>query len=405
MALKLGVATYLEKSEYRQSDLIRHVRALTIRRFLSIKHPEASDRIQRIVEASRNRSEAIVKFCQDQLEPMFSGRLGTPFIFLLTENDHTYCYTRDAGLPESLDLYETIQAMVLGEVRPGNPFIVDAGKMPKPLAPEEKEVLKRLNGAAFIPLTIDEDIRLSVGILTADPDLFPLAEPPVEMAPVLARHLKSAVIMPFLAVLKKWTEHHTENETKRRELIRIMAEVCLYVGRHQLLSLRQLKRSFPSLAENNQFEPLQNMAEDLQATGSMLESLAKAGIRKEQGWQPAARVPLNDFIKSVWADLDNGVSRVALSVQGDCDIHATLEDLSVMVSSILQWFTRRFIDTPSGIEPHISVHCGYYDKGAELTFEDRSGRLDKVLREHLFYPFAETAMTFADNDVFNGDAG
>jgi CheY-like chemotaxis protein len=75
LALKLGVATYLEKSEHKQADFIRHIRALMIRRFLSIKHPEASDWIQRIVEASRNRSEAIVKFCQDQLEPIFSGRL------------------------------------------------------------------------------------------------------------------------------------------------------------------------------------------------------------------------------------------------------------------------------------------------------------------------------------------
>jgi CheY-like chemotaxis protein len=405
LALQLGVATYLEKSEYKQVDLIRHIRALAIRRFLSIKRPEATDRIQRIVETSRNRSEAIAKFCRNELKPQFSGRLGTPFVLLLTEAGRTYCYTGEAGLPEHLDLYKTIQAMVFSEIRPANPFIVDADKMPKPLGPEDEEVLKRLNGAAFIPLTIDGNIRLSVGLLAADPGVFPLPEPPAEMASVLARHLESAVIETFLTVLTKWTEHHTKTETRRKELIGISAGVCLSVGRRQHLSLQELKNSFPSLAENNDFKRLQKMAEDLQVKGSMLESLAKADRRKEQYWLRVEGVSLNHFLKSVWTDLNNGVSRDVLSIHGDCEIRATPEDLSVIVSSILQWFAQRFIDTPHGIEPIISVNCGYYDEGAELIFEDRSRRLDKVLLEHLFYPFAETTMTFVDNDIFTGDSG
>ncbi len=405
LALRLGAATYLEKSEYKQVDLIRHIRALAIRRFLSIKRPETMDRIQRIVETSLNRSEAIVKFCRDELKPQFSGRLGTPFLLLLTEDGRTYCYTDEAGLPEHLDLYKTIQAMVFSEIRPANPFIVDADKMSKLLDPEDEEVLKRLNGAAFIPLTIDGNIRLSVGLLAADPHVFPLPEPPAEMASVLARHLESAVIETFLTVLTTWAEHHTINEIKRKGLIGISAGVRLSVGRHHRSSLQQLKNSFPSLAENNDFERLHKMAENLQYTGNMLDSLAKADGRKEQYWLRVEGVSLNHFLKSEWTDLDNGVSRDALSIHGDCEIHATPEDLSVMVSSILQWFAQRFIDTPRGIEPHISVNCSYYDKGTELIFEDRSRRLDKVLREHLFYPFAETTMTFADNDVFTGDVG
>jgi hypothetical protein len=340
------------------------------------------------------------------ISPFSDRLLGTPFIFLLTEDDHTYCYAREADLPKSLDLYETIQARVFTEVRSGNPVIVDADKMPKPPAPEEKEVLKKLNGAAFIPLTMHEDVRLSVGLLSADPALLPLAEPPAEMASVLAKHLKFPVIMPLLAVLRKWTEHRnrTEQETTRRQLMGITAEVCLSVGRYQLSDLQQMRRSFPALDENNDFRRLQNMAEGLQATGSMLESLAKADVRKEQGRLPAAGVQLNQFIKSVWTDLDNVVLQNALTVYGDCDVHARQEDLSVMVSSILQWFAQRFIDTPSEIEPYITVRCHRDEKGAELIFEDRSARLDKVLREHLFDPFTESITVLADHDDSNSGA-
>jgi DNA-binding response OmpR family regulator len=396
LALKLGVATYLQKSEYDQVDLIRHIRALTIRRLLSIKRPDAADRIQRIVESSRNRSEAIVKFCRDELEPDFSGRLGAPFIFLFTEDDHTSCCAGNVDLPESLDLYETIQAMVFAEVRSGNPFIVDAGKIPDPLDPKEMEVLKRLDGAAFIPLTIDRDARLSIGLLTADPNYSPLPEPPAEMASVLAKYLESAVIELLLTVLIKWTEHHTKNETKRKELMRITSEVCLSVGRQQLSILQQLNHPIPVPSEDKCLRLLHSLAENLQATGTMLESLAKPQARIEERWLPTERVSMKQFIKSVWTYLDYGEN--ALSIHGDCEVQATSEDLSVTVSSVLQWFAQRFSDTPQEIKPHISVNCGYSDKGAELIFEDRSERLDKMLRRHLFDPFAETVTKLADND-------
>src|SRR5262249_12138830 len=46
LALKLGATTYLEKSEYSQDDLIRHIRALAIRRSLDIKRQKITDWIQ-----------------------------------------------------------------------------------------------------------------------------------------------------------------------------------------------------------------------------------------------------------------------------------------------------------------------------------------------------------------------
>jgi DNA-binding response OmpR family regulator len=389
LALKLGVATYLEKSEYKQADIIRHIRALAIRRALSVKNPEASDRIQKIVETSRDQSEAIEKFCRNELEPNFSERLGTPFIFLLSVGDRTSCYTSEAGLPECLDLYTVIQTMIFSDIRSEAPFVLDAGQMPASLASSEKEVLHRLNGAAFIRLTITGDTRLSIGLLNADPDSKRLAEPPIEMASVLAEHLESPVIELFLSVLTKWTAFHAKIETRRKESMRTTAEICLSVERDLSLRLQRLMHSFPALSENRDFERLKKMAADLQATGNMLESLSRGGAANELSQQAIAEAPLNGFIKSVWTDINNGTAQDALSIYGDCNVRATPEDLSVVVSSILQWLAQRFIDTPPGIEPHISVRCGYYDNGVEAIFEDRSERLSKVLRERLFYPFAE----------------
>jgi signal transduction histidine kinase len=164
----------------------------------------------------------------------------------------------------------------------------------------------------------------------------------------------------------------------------------LSVGRDQSLSLQRLAQSHPSLSKDRNFELLQKTAAKLQSTGNMLLSLSRADALDEKNWRQIPEVPLNAFIKSVWADINNNEAAVdTLSIDGDCQVRAAPEDLSIMISSILQWLARRFIDTPFGIEPRISVHCGHYDKGVEAIFEDRSHRLGKVLRDRLFDPFAE----------------
>jgi hypothetical protein len=134
---------------------------------------------------------------------------------------------------------------------------------------------------------------------------------------------------------------------------------------------------------------VQEKAAELLATGNMFSSLSKMGPADERGRRGLPEAPMTAFIQSVWADINNGTDGEALSINGDCKVHATQEDLSIIVSSILQWMARRFIDTPDGIEPRISVQLSHYDRGVEVTFEDRSERLGKILRDRLFYPFAE----------------
>lgn len=402
LALKLGVATFLEKSEYKQDDIIRRIRALAIRRTLSINNPDVTERIKQIVETSLSQSEALENFCREELEPKLFDRLGCPFVFLLSEGDRTRCCSREEGFPDQLPLYSVIQKMIYSDARAERLLRLDVGQFPSQPAPNERDVFQRLNGAAFVRLTNKGDLQLSIGLLPADPTRFPLPEPPVEMAMVLSEHLESAVIELFLTLLTKWTAFQTENETKRRELLRITAELCLYVGRYQGFSLDRLLQASPALSENRDFRHLKKMAEEMKSTGNLLESLAKTSAGAEGKRSKVLIDSLADFIKSLWDDMDGGANQKAIKVLGDCKVRTTPEDLSVIISSILQWFAQRFIETPSGTEPRISVHCRAGDRGIEATFEDRSERLTKPLRERLFYPFAEESIALNPSDDSNG---
>src|SRR5258708_7247999 len=82
---------HVEREECTQDQLIRHIRALALRRALSVERPDATEEIQRLAESSRDRSEAIIRFCKDVLAENFSACLGAPFIILFTENNRTRC--------------------------------------------------------------------------------------------------------------------------------------------------------------------------------------------------------------------------------------------------------------------------------------------------------------------------
>jgi DNA-binding NarL/FixJ family response regulator len=388
LALKLGVATYLEKSEYRQVDLIRHIRALVIRRALSVKNPATSNRVQKIIETSQNQSEAIELLCREELEPKFSGCLGAPFIFLLSDNDRTFCFSSEPGLPNSLDLYTLIQRMVFSDIRSATPFILDAAGMLESFLTSNEEVLHRLDGAAFVRLTLTENLQLSIGILRAGPHHPKPSEPPLEMATILSEHLEESVISLFLSVIKNWIAFRTEIETRRREVMKITSEVCLSVGREQALSLQRLASAFPMLSKHEEFNCLQRIVEDLRTTGTMLDSLSQAKLMTEDGFQKVTAFSLKDLIQSVWADMSIRNAGEVFHVDGDCSVRAFPADLSIVISSLLRWMAGRFIHTPEGIEPHISVCCRENQKEIEAIFEDRSERLNTALRERIFDLFA-----------------
>ena len=152
--LKLGAAAYLHKQECSPEELIRHIRALKLRRALNLDRPYVQNQISRIIETSRSTVEVIARVCRELLEEPLSAFLGAPFTFLIKEKSGSHCCGGNAALPSVFDpTYDTIQALAFAEVRSGEPFILDANKVPNrnasPLATAANWQRKSHNAAAI----------------------------------------------------------------------------------------------------------------------------------------------------------------------------------------------------------------------------------------------------------------
>jgi CheY-like chemotaxis protein len=397
LALKLRVAAYLHKDkEEKQEQIIRHIRALSLRRALSVERPNAAEEIQNLAETSRDRSEAITRFCKDILAENFIGSLGAPFIVLLTENNRTQCCVNNAGLPDGFHpLYDELQVLALAEVSEVSPFVLEARKLAALTNFNEVGILEKLDSAAFLPLSITRDFRLFLGILQDDPIEVPLAENAREMAKVLAHYFKSVVLEHLLNILSRWAEL----DARRKAVLKSTSQFCLYVGQEQLQILQDAEDSGEWLSNSPSFEKLQALAIDLRDTGKTLLPLTDGDEGIDAPEAALRTVRLAGFIRSVWEDIDYGTSNGSLEVQGDCRIHATNDDLLIIVSRLLHWMAQRFIETSSMVAPSIRVTCNETDDRSELIFEDNSRRLGKSLRERLFFPFTQAvpAPTTAKN--------
>lgn len=387
LAMQLS-AVYLHKSEARQDEVIRHIRALAIRRALSVEGPQAMDRIRSIVEKSNSPEEAVSMFCRDVLAETFRTRLGAPFALFLTYNNKTQCCAGDVlrhcfvenDLPSESEHYETLQAMIFAEVRHHEPFMLDMDRIGQPSSSAEKNVLRTLDGAAFLPLSINRNIRLSLGILRADSKKSTLAEPPMEMAQVLGQYFQSDMIELLMKVLTDWAKIKAE-----RDHIRLTTAQVIYhaIGAEQISILEDMASQNSSLSTDPSFKELYNLASDLAATGNLLDLLERKEPERE-----IETVSMAGFVSAIWSDLEMG--QIRFEVEGDCVVCAGKEDLLIIVMRVLQWLAQRADSTPEEFEPQIKVRCAEEQGGAMLIFEDRSRRLATALRARLFEPFAET---------------
>ena len=381
LALRLRVAAYLQKQTYKQNQIIQHVRALALRRALNIERPDAAAQIKRIVEASRNPSEAILKFCREILIPEFNSCLGAPFILLLTDQERTISCGGNSGLPEGESpAYSTIQAMAYAESGRMGPFVFDSSQTPLPDPAPETGIFNALNGAAFISLSISRELPLTLGILKSDLNHNPLAEDASEIAMALIHYFKPAVLEQLLKLSSFWAGSNAHRAAR----LHATSQFCLYVGQEQLSILQDVRDSGEWSPDNAHFQTLQAFAVDLRDTGQILSS-----VESEIPIKAPNEIEMPWYVRSVWDDLDGGIHQDAIKITGNCTVQAAPEDLFIIISRLLQWFTQRFVESPSESGPEISVHCTMTEEGAELILEDRSRRLGKQLRRRLFDPFTQ----------------
>jgi len=90
LALRLGAAAYLSKVE-RSTELIHHIRALSLRSGLNPERLNLSGTFQRIAETSTSSLGAVISFCEEVLGPELHSCLGTPWALFVSNSEGTWC--------------------------------------------------------------------------------------------------------------------------------------------------------------------------------------------------------------------------------------------------------------------------------------------------------------------------
>lgn len=384
LSLDLGSAAYLRKKEIGDKQLICHIRALKLRR--ALKGADVSEQIRRISTESKDVAEIVTRFCREALQEKFKRTLGAPFVFLLTADHQTQCCVGCDLLPEGFNpVYDMIQAIAFAEVRGMRPLKLETSQLPLEGAPQEQLILSRLDGAAFLPFSLPDGIRLSVGLLRQDPNEFPLAEDTEEMAGVLAQYFKNEVLEPLLSMIIRWRLADARADARRQQMLASTADFCLYVGQELLATLQRGDYSNDPQAQRAFIERLKAQAATLRDNGRVLRALSRDSDQKDEtqaeSWEA---VTMAQFTREVASDLDVSIPSEAFITDGDCVVRATREDLLIIISRLLRWFAERFDG-----EGAISAHFAESDAWAEIAFEDSSSRLSEPLRERLFFPFSE----------------
>jgi DNA-binding NarL/FixJ family response regulator len=388
LALGLGAAAYLSKEETTQDDVIRHVRALALRRALSIERPGAAIQISSTADTSRDRSEAIKRFCKEVLTPELASCLGAPFAILLTDEKGTQCCTNNRDIPEGhLPLYSVLQALAQGQTNYSEPFVVNIKMVSEPMSGFELEVLRHFEGAALLPLSDFDDVRISMAVLKGK-DQSQYAEDPLALTRVLAQHLRPAVLEYLVSLISALTDINS----RRNAVLSATAQLCLFVGQEQQTILSDLAGSQGMSDRDRSLQSLDALADDLRQTGEIL--IGMVGGKTEHsigrvGGENAQKFYMAEIIRLAAGEVRGRLPEDSVRINGDFEMRAAPEMLMLAASRLLQWFASRAIENTYGAAPTITVKCATTDEGLEVTFEDRSRRLNGILRQRMFSPFTE----------------
>jgi len=390
LALRLGAAAYLAKnSPDGLADVVRHVRALALRRALRLERPQVAERLSKIADSTKNLSTAVRSFCREILKNELDSCLGSPYVLLLTDETGTHNFATNTDLPLGHEsIYTALQAMAHGISDFSKPYALSAEelrKLPGPTNSDEAKVFGRLAGAAFIPLANVKVFRLSLGLLQPLPGETQYPEDPRKLAAVLAQYVRSTIVEHILRIL-------VHLDSQKRAMLKGTSRFCVFLGQDQQRIIEEGIASADLKEGSDTHQKLDNLAADLWETGTILTNVANTDPRAEY-----PSFELSELIHRAFQDLTErmNLKQIKFLLKGTCKIQAKPDDMYVAVIRVLQWLVQRRLETPPEVEQKITVHC----VGAEtdgppphVVFEDRSYRLPSKVREQLFMPFSVAAI-------------
>jgi len=393
LALQLGAAAYLSKAETKMKDLIRHVRALALRRALRLERPEVAENLRLISDSTKNLSVAVRKFCGEVLARELDACLGAPYVLLLTDESGTQNFVTNTDLPVGYEsFYTTLQAMAHGISNFSLPYEVselEMRQLPEPTNPHEFKIYERLPRAAFIPLANVKNFRLSLGLFEPRPGEFKHSEDPGQLAAVLAQYVRSTIIEHLLRIL-------VHLDSQKKTMLKSTSRLCVFLGQDQQGIVEEGVIAADLREGSKAHRRLITMADDLLETGTILTDVANSDSTEEY-----APFNLKELIDKAAADLKDKMNLrdMSFDIEGVCTVKAKQDDMYIAVIRVLQWLAQRRIETPPEIEPGIKVRCSTTKGEAQIIFEDRSNRLPERLREQLFTPFSVSVVPPAETDL------
>lgn len=380
-ALRLGPAAYLQKNHVDVDDVIRYVRVLALKRSLRFDRPRVMEVMGSLSESTVNLSEAVRRFSRELLAEELVSCLDVPYMLLLSDARGTQNVATNTTLPTTYtSVYGAVQTIAHGDSAFSLPYKIaesDLKYLPARTDDDAEEVFDRLPGAALLPLAKVKEHRLSLALLAPQPGGTKYPEDPFLLAGVLAQYVRPVIAEHFLSILVHLTSH-------RKAMLKGVAYFCLNLGQQQQRVVEEGISRKELAAGSEAHVTLAAMADDLRQTGTILNSAAESRHGAED-----ASLDMRDLITAAFRDYKELVDRkeIDLSVDGTCYVRARRDDMYVAIKRLLYWMVQRRTQTPSNLRPAVSLRCVQTEESSTVIFEDRSRRLPREFREHLFEPF------------------
>lgn len=388
-AMRLGTAVYLSKGDTKVGDVVRHVRALALKRSLRMGRPPVMDALRSISSSTTNLSEAVERFCRGLLAVELSACLGAPYILLFTDERGTQNLVTNTDLPTGFEtLHATLHSLAQVNSNRSMPHFFSASEMrnlPAPVNEVESRTMARLAGAALVSLATVRNFGLSLALFDPMPEETKYPEETQQLATLVAQYARPTIVEHFLSIL-------VHLDSQKHAMLKSVSYLCLYLGQDQQkfidegISTQELKEG------SDTHEKMATMADDLWETGTMLNSAANQAPEDH-----VSQFEIGEMIKAAFTELVNEMDwdDLEFTLTGSCQVKARRYDIYVVVTKLLQWLAQRSPQTPSDLLPEITVKCIAGEESSTIFFEDRSLRLPAKLRGYLFEPFSTSLINNA----------